>query len=163
MAQTTKTKQKFQGVQYLVDPNTGEAIPFAVSSVEDRDFNFTKTWMRNLITALDDITNKKMTLAFWIIDHLDKENKLTYTQRQMAEMTGISLDTVHTTMKLLQEGEVPFLKRKNQGCYIVNPDVMSKGSHNARMGILYDYSQAAYEDSKRRASSNEPSEDDDTE
>ena len=130
MAQTTKKKQKFQGVQYLVDPNTGEAIPFAVSSVEDRDFNFTKTWMRNLITALDDITNKKMTLAFWIIDHLDKENKLTYTQRQMAEMTGISLDTVHTTMKLLQEGEVPFLKRKNQGCYIVNPDVMFKGSHN---------------------------------
>lgn len=139
--QTTKKKQKLTGVQYLIDPNSGEAIPFAVSSVEERDFNFHKTWMKNLIISLDEITNRKMELAFWIIEHLDKENKLTYTQRQLAEKTGISLDTVHITMKLLQEGDVPFLIRKNQGCYIVNPNVMFKGSHQARMGILYDYSQ----------------------
>lgn len=144
----TYKKQKLTGIEYLTNTATGEVIPFVVSSVEDRDFNFHKTWMKNLVTSLDEITNKKMSLAFWIIEHLDKENKLTYTQRQLSNETGISLDTVRITMKLLQQGEMPFLIKKHTGCYIVNPNVMFKGSHNARMGVMYDYSKCVCDNIK---------------
>lgn len=148
---TTSKKQKLVGVRYYIDSKTGEAVPFIETSVEDRDFNFHKMWLNNLIMALDEITNKKMELAFWIIEHLDKENKLVMTQRVIAEKSGISFGTVCETMKLLQQGDMPFLQKINSGAYRVNPDVLYKGSHSNRMGIVFDYSETAIANSKNNA------------
>ena len=79
-----------------------------------------------------------MKLAFWIIEHLDYENKLTYTSfRQIQEETGISLETISRTMKTLIECN--FIKRKNGGCYIVNPDMLYKGNHQTRINVLIQY------------------------
>ena len=36
-----------------------------------------------------------------------------------------------------------FLRRVNQGCYIINPDVVFKGTRNARMNILTTYTDLA--------------------
>lgn len=137
--QTTSKKQKLVGQKILIDPETGEAIPFAVNQLEDRDFNFTKVWMRNLIHSLDEISNQKLRLAFWIIDNLDTNNKLTMTQRQMAEKSGMSVKTVSRTVQALCEGG--FLQRINGGAYRVNPDVLYKGSHKNRMGIMFEYTE----------------------
>lgn len=151
---TTSKKQKITGVRYYIDPQNGETVPFLETSIEDRDFNFHKMWLNNLIMALDEITNKKMELAFWIIEHLDKENKLVMTQRAIAEKSGISFGTVCETMKLLQEGEVPFLQKINSGAYRVNPDVLYKGSHSNRMGIVFEYSQTDCKATKDDTKSN---------
>ena len=135
---TTK-KQKFVGYKELIDPKTGEIYPMQVNVVEDRDFNFHKLWLKNFINSLDNITNQRLKLAFWIIDHLDRENKLIATQRKMAKDTGMSLNTVSVTMKALQEGNPPFLMQMQSGVYKVNPNIIFKGSHNNRMGICYEY------------------------
>ena len=136
--QTTK-KQKFVGTKMLVDPETNEAYPMQLNVLEDRDFNFHKVWLQHLVNSLDGISNQRLRLAFWIIDHLDKENKLTMTQRYIAEKSGMSYQTVSRTMRALQEGKPAFLVKINSGAYRVNPDVIWKGSHSNRMGILYEY------------------------
>lgn len=139
---TTSKKQKLIGTQEYVNQNTGEVVPMIVTSIEDRDFNFHKMWLNNLIMSLDEITNRKMELAFWIIENLNKENQLVMTQRKIADKTGISIKTVSETMRLLQQGEIPFLVKINSGAYQVNPDVIWKGSHTSRMGIVFDYSKS---------------------
>ena len=135
----TSKKQKFIGYKDLIDPDTGEHYPMQLSVVEDRDFNFHKIWLQHLVNSLDGISNQKLRLAFWIIEHLDKENQLVMTQRKIHEESGMSLQTVNRTLKALQEGEPPFLQKINSGAYRVNPDVIWKGSHSNRMGVCFKY------------------------
>ena len=136
-SQTTVKKTKVVGSQQYINYDTGEVVTMQVTSVEERDFNFSKVWMRSFLTTLDLVGNAKTKVAYWIIDHIDRMNQLTYTYRQMAEETGMSLDTVTATMKALLEAD--FLRRKNQGCYIVNPNVIYKGTHSARLNVLTQY------------------------
>lgn len=138
--QQTQKKLKVVGTQQFVNVATGEVEDFQVTSIEERDFNFHKVWMKNFINTLEIVGNQKSKLCFWIIDNLDKENQLCLTYRQIAEKTNISLDTVRVTMKLLLEAD--FLRRINQGCYVVNPDVVYKGSRTGRLNVLNTYSDA---------------------
>lgn len=143
---TTK-KQKFVGFKEFIDAETGEVIPMQLNQVEDRDFNFTKVWLRTFIEGLDGIANKRMKLAFWIIDNLNKENQFIGTFKKMAEETGLSEYTVIMTMRELQKGNPPFLKKLQSGVYQVNPDILYKGSHKSRMGIIYQFGSIASKDS----------------
>lgn len=135
--QQTQKKVKVVGTQQYLNTATGELEDFQVTAIEDRDFNFHKVWMRNFIATLDIVGNQKTKLCFWIIDNLDKENKLCKTYRQIADESKMSLDTVRVTMKLLLESD--FIRKYNQGCYIVNPDVLYKGSRNGRLNVLNTY------------------------
>lgn len=148
---TTK-KQKFVGYKILVDPETGETYPMQMNVMEDRDFNFHKVWLQHLVNSLDSISNQKLRLAFWIIDHLDRENQLIMTQRAIADATNMSTKTVNTTLKALceaPEGSPAFLQRINSGAYRVNPEVIFKGSHSNRMGICYEYKEKETSDTLR--------------
>ena len=109
---TTK-KQKFVGFKNLYDPETGKNYPVQMNILEERDFNFHKVWLQHLVNSLDGISNQRLRLAFWIIDNLDRENKLTMTQRAIAEKSGMSLNTVTKTMRALQEGTPAFLVKIN--------------------------------------------------
>lgn len=153
-SQQTSKKQKFIGYKELKDTETGEIYPMQLNVIEDRDFNFHKVWLQNLIMSMDSIANQKLKLAFWIIDNLNKENMLVMTQRVIAEKSGISLKTVSTTMKLLcdqQEDDcIPFLQKVNSGAYRVNPNVLFKGSHNNRMGVCYQYVTTDEEQKKKK-------------
>ena len=120
-SQLTTKKTKLIGTQEYINADTGELVSMQVTTVEERDFNFSKVWMRNFISTLDIVGNAKTKVAYWVIDHIDRMNKLTYTYRQIAEETGMSLDTVTATMKALLGAD--FLRRQNQGCYIVNPNL----------------------------------------
>lgn len=135
----TLKKQKFVGTKTLVDPETGEAWASQINVLEDRDFNFHKVWLSHLVQSLDDISNQRLRLAFWIIDHLDRENKLVMTQRAISEKSGMGLATVTRTMRALQGGDVPFLQKINSGAYRVNPDVIFKGSFSNRIAVCYEY------------------------
>ena len=146
---TTKkqpSRQRVSRVTAMIDKETGEEIPVVQvnQEMEDRDFNFHKLWFGHFIQSLDSITNKRLKLAFWIIDHLDSNNKLIMSTSEIAEETGISLRTVKATIKTLQEGDVPFLKKigKGGGAYMVNPAIVFKGAAGKRMAVMYDYSHA---------------------
>lgn len=154
----TSKKQKFVGTKILIDPKTGEKYPMQMNVIEERDFNFTKVWMQHLINSLDEISNQKLRLAFWIIDNLNKENQLVMTQRTIAEKSGISYQTVSRTMKLLceptQKDAKPFLQKINGGAYRVNPEVLFQGSHSNRMGICYEYYEVERENKAKKEKNN---------
>ena len=133
---TTTKKVKYKGVQSFINATTGEVVDMYVTDIEDRDFNFGKIWMRNFIATLDLVGNQKTRLCLWLIDHLNRDNEIGMTYRQMSEETSISLGTVRDTMKILQD--VDFL-RKVGTVYRVNPDIYFKGTHAARMAVLQDY------------------------
>ena len=137
MEQKTNKKVKVIGTQYYINTNTGELEPMQVTTIEDRDFNFTKVWMKNFISTLDLIGNKKSKVAFWIIDNLNKENQITMTQRQIAEATGISYPVVNETMKCLIDAN--FIKQQNWGVYMINPDIVFKGTRSGRLNVLNTY------------------------
>ncbi|WP_026888117.1 replication/maintenance protein [Clostridium beijerinckii] len=135
--QHTSKKVRYIGTEQFINAETGVVEEFQVTDIEERDFNFSKVWMRNFISTLDLVGNQKTRLAFWIIDHLNKENQLIATFRSMADETGISLFTVRETMKILQDSD--FLRKVSNGVYTINPDIYFKGTRNARLNILSQY------------------------
>lgn len=147
---TSSKKVKVIGQQQYINADTQEVEDFEVINIEDRDFNFHKIWLQHIISSFELIGNQKIKLAFWIIDHLDRENKLTMTYRQIADKSGISLDTVRRTMQCLLDTD--FLERINQGAYRVNPNMIFKGTRNNRLNVLYQYndtkSDNSYDDSE---------------
>lgn len=93
-SRTHSKKVKVVGNADYLNPRTGEIENFQVIRMEDRDFNFTKIWMSAIVQSLDIIGNQKTRLAFWIIEHLDSNNQLIMTQRQISKKSGISLRTM---------------------------------------------------------------------
>lgn len=138
---TTTRKVKVVGTKQYVDSLTGEVETMQVISIEERDFNFHKIWLKSILSTFDLIGNKKVKLAMWIIDHLDSENKLIGTQRAIANQAGCSLFTVNETMRALQEAD--FLQKINSGAYRINPDIIFKGSRTNRMNVLFEYRKEA--------------------
>lgn len=142
MDQTTTKRVKVVGTEEYINTRTGELEQMQVTSVEDRDFNFTKMWMKNFISTLDIVGNQKTRLCFWIIDHVDKENRLIGTYRTIASQSGMSLDTVRITMKLLMDAD--FMRKAQNGVYVINPNLVFKGTRNARMNVLNQFTSAEY-------------------
>ena len=72
------------------------------------------------IAGMDKVVNSKTKLAMWIVDNMSAQ-ELAMSQRDIAKATGISLGTVESTMKILQEGESPVLLKSENGTYRLNP------------------------------------------
>ncbi|RRD35974.1 winged helix-turn-helix transcriptional regulator [Leptotrichia sp. OH3620_COT-345] len=136
----TSKKVKVLGTQQYINANTGELEDFQVTSLQDRDFNFTKVWLNSILQTLDMLGNQKTKVAYHIIDNLNKENQYIGTQRQIAERVGISLKTVSITVKALLNAD--FLRNLSNGVYCVNPDVLFKGSRTSRLNVLQQYNTA---------------------
>ncbi len=139
----TRKKVKVVGLQQYIDSKTGEVKDFQVISIEERDANFHKFWMFNVIQSLDLIGNQKTRFAFWLINQMDDENKICLTLRQMAEKTEISLETVRITVKALIESD--FLVKHNMGVYKINPNCIFSGGKESRVRVLLDYQESKAE------------------
>lgn len=139
--QTTQKKVKYVGKQGYINADTGEYKEMYVTDIEDRDFNFSKVWMKNFLLAMDIVGNQKTKVAFWIIDHA-KGNVIIGTQRDLAEQVGVSYQTLNTTLKLLMNAD--FLRMKQSGVYVINPDLVFKGTRQSRMNVLQQYHDAPY-------------------
>jgi len=141
---TTRKKTKIVGSKTYIDHATGEVRDFQVVSIEERDVNFHKIWLQHVIYSMDIIGNQKTRLAFWLLENMDRDNKIIMTQPQMADATGIGLTTVRETLAALVENN--FLVRPYKAIYQVNPDIVFKGGKHDRMGVLLDYYEAKDED-----------------
>lgn len=140
LIKTTRKKVKVVGTAQYIKAETGEIEDMQVISFQDRDFNFHKIWLEHIIQSFNLLGNQKTKLAFWLISEMDSENKICYTLRQMAEKSGISLETVRVTIRALIDGD--FLVRQNQGVYRIHPDAIFKGYGTERMNVLFQYTQA---------------------
>ncbi len=134
---TTSKKVKVIGRQEYINVSTGELETMQVTSIEERDFNFSKVWMRDFISKLEMVGNQKMRVALYIIDHVDRSNHIITTYDEIKGSIGCSITTVYETFAILQKAD--FLKKVRAGLYVVNPNVVYKGAHGARMNALTQY------------------------
>lgn len=102
-----------------------------------KDMNFYKLFLMGFERVLKRIGNKKTELFLWIIHNMTKDNLLYYSFREISDKSGISYATVAQTMKELHEED--FLRRESSGIYIVNPDVIFKGTYQRRCMAWYRY------------------------
>src|SRR5699024_3714056 len=119
---TTRKKVKFLGTKEFIDASTGEKETMQVTNIEERDANFHKISLGNMIESLDMIGIQKIRVAMFIMVNINKENELIMTYRVIAEKTNTSLQTVSETMKALQESNL--LSKIRNGYYRVKPDVI---------------------------------------
>ncbi len=136
MAKSIK-KTKVVGKEKYINQMTGEILEMDVIEIDEKDANFEKLWLGHIIESLDLVGNQKMKVLTYLLKQKNADNLIVKTQRQMAEETGISYQTVSLTIKGLLESN--FLVKANMGAYRINPDVIYKGGRQGRFNVLLKY------------------------
>lgn len=140
-----------KGEKKLMDTE-GNVYHCKVQSIRGTDKGFTKVWLADFMAKLNLIGNKKLKVAFWLVEHANRDNYIIYSQREIAkkmnttEKSKIGLSTISETMKELQKAD--FIRKVGQ-VYMLNPAVLSKTySADARQAILTEYFEGTEGDSE---------------
>ena len=122
----------------LVDTETGEVFEsFSVIRNKNTDQNFKKVFLGELLDIIDEISTAKMKFLLWLIDNLDKTNKIYGTYADFAERSGISRVTIARVMpKLIESGSI---KQITRNVYMFNPEIVSALNSEGRTNILIQY------------------------
>lgn len=123
----------------LVDTETGEVIH--VDQITKRVYgtkNFWKMYLMDFLSVLGIIDNKQLDIFIYIAENTNQSNNLFIgTYKQISQDVGVSEPTIAKLMKKLQENN--FIKKKQNGVYIVNPNIMMKGNDTKRQILLSYY------------------------
>ena len=134
---TTSKKQIVVAQKRYINSETNEVETFNVVDQYDQDFNFDKLWLGHILDSLDVIGNQKIKVLNWLLANKDTQNQIIGTQRIIAEKTNVSVPTVNQTIQMLERSNL--LKKVQTGVYLLNPEIVFKGSHQKRMSILLRY------------------------
>lgn len=134
-----KKQNQVIGTESYYNSRTGELIEMQLveTDVYEKDSNFHKVFLKDFIGALSSVADSKTRLCYWILTHMTRDNLLLFTYREIAAKTGLSYGTVADTMKKLLAAD--FLRKNNSGHYIVNPNMIFKGSLKRRCIALETY------------------------
>lgn len=145
---------KFIGSRTMTDDETGEVVECQTARIHDKDFNFQKFWISNIMSAIDELSNKKTKIVFYLMaESMRRSNMIVKTVREIAEEVGCSPTVVQETINILYRHDI--LRRKGHGARYFNPDVLWKGNGNKRQAVLLEYESAGqhdtFEPSKKRS------------
>ena len=73
---------------------------------------------------------------YYLILNRNADNKINITQKELSTKLSLSIQTVNLAITNLKRKN--FLKYKN-GVYMINPDVIFKGTNEKRMKVLQQY------------------------
>lgn len=123
----------------LVDVETGEQI--FVDQITKRTYgnkNFWKCYLMDFLTVLGIIDSKQLDIFIYIVENTNQSNNTflgTYTK--IAQDVGVSRPTISAIMKKLQENN--FIKKIQNGAWLVNPNILMKGNDHKRQILLSYY------------------------
>lgn len=123
----------------LIDRETGEVI--WVDQITKRTYgtkNFWKCYLMDFLTVLGIIDNKQLDVFIYIVENTQQANNTfigTYTK--IAKDVGVCRQTIATIMKKLQENN--FVKKVQNGVWLVNPNILMKGNDTKRQILLSYY------------------------
>lgn len=118
---------------------TGEVIDVTPTTIVAGDDDFQKFWIANILAAVDEISNAKIKVLWYILRSIDPmTNYLFQSCKEIAQGCHVSQDTVIRTLKVLHANDVI---RRRRGMLQLNPDVMMKGSPAKRRAILIRFEQ----------------------
>src|SRR5699024_5847021 len=90
-----------------------------------------------LVSMLDAIGGKKLKVVNYILDNIHlSNNTLIATIREIAQETNTSLQTVTTTLKVLEEGNI--IKRRT-GAIMLNQELLMREDKNKQKYLLNDF------------------------
>lgn len=86
---------------------------------------FAITYLSSIVQMIESIGNKKMQVVKYILAHMDSNNKLSETVREISKGSGCSLQTVNETLKVLADCGI--IARKT-GTVMLSPKLIHKGN-----------------------------------
>lgn len=120
----------------LVDIDTGEHL--MVDQITKRVYgqkNFWKCYLMDFLSVLGIMDNKQLDIFIYICENTSQANNLFIgTYKKIAADVGCSSATIARIMKKLQEHN--FIKRVQNGVWLVNADILMKGDENKRQMLL---------------------------
>ena len=123
----------------LVDRATGELI--LVDQITKRTYgtkNFWKCYLMDFLTVLGIIDSKQLDVFIYIVENTQQANNTFIgTYSKIAKDVGVCRQTIATIMKKLQENS--FIKKVQNGVWLVNPNILMKGNDTKRQILLSYY------------------------
>jgi len=139
---TKKNKtQMVVGHRYLYNPETGQEEKMTLIQKNiNSDFGFHKVWLEDLLMVLNTIGDRKIKVLTYLLQIMDsKDNSMYFTQRIIAENTGVSLPTVNSTIKELKEANAIIQDKQLKQKWFFNPDLIMQGNSNKRKRMMIEY------------------------
>ncbi|MEK4102470.1 replication/maintenance protein RepL, partial [Staphylococcus sp. FSL K6-0124] len=110
--------------------------------------NFHKAYLIQLISMMDMIGNQKFKVVNYILDNIHwSNNTLIATVKEMVKATGTSKQTVITTLKALEEGNI--IKRRT-GALMLNPELLMRGDDHKQKYLLLEFGSFEQEASEKQ-------------
>ena len=123
----------------LIDVETGEVI--WVDQITKRTYgtkNFWKCYLMDFLNILGIIDNKQLDIFIYILENTNQStNMFIGTYSKISKDVGCSSATIAKIMKKLQENN--FIKKVQNGLWLVNPNILMKGNDNKRQILLNYY------------------------
>ena len=123
----------------LIDKETGEVI--WVDQITKRTYgtkNFWKCYLMDFLTVLGIMDNKQLDVFIYIVENTNQATNMfigTYTK--ISKDVGVCRQTIATIMKKLQENN--FIRKVQNGVWLVNPNILMKGNDTKRQILLSYY------------------------
>ena len=123
----------------LIDKETGELINVEqVNKVVYGNRNFWKCYLMDFLTILGIIDNKQVDIFIYIVENTNQSNNIFLgTYKKISEDLGCSSATIARIIKKLQANN--FIKKIQNGAWLVNPNILVRGNDNKRQILLSYY------------------------
>ena len=123
----------------LIDVQTGEQI--FVDQITKRVYgskNFWKCYLMDFLTVLGIIDSKQIDVFIFIVENTNQgNNTFIGTYKHISKEVGVSEPTIAKIMKKLQSNN--FIKKVQNGVWLVNPNILMKGNDTKRQILLSYY------------------------
>lgn len=123
----------------LLDVQTGEQI--LVDQITKRVYgtkNFWKVYLMDFLGVLGIIDNKQLDVFIYLVENTNQANNTFIgTYDIIAKECSVSKPTIAKIMKKLQENN--FIKKRCNGVWLVNPNILMRGNDNKRQILLSYY------------------------
>lgn len=123
----------------LTDNDTGEVL--VVDQISKRingSRNFWKCYLMDFLSILHIFDSRQADVFIYIVENTNQANNLFIgTYRKIAKDVGCSTGTITTIMKKLVEKN--FVKRVQNGVWLVNPNILMRGNDTKRQILLSYY------------------------
>lgn len=147
------------GASYLVDGRTGESYQViedlgVVNLAQGRKIrgskHFWKLYLPGFLRVLRRFKNRQVTVLAYILENMKQaDNVFIGSYREISQKCGVSLDSVHRTIHDLQESG--FMVKKQNGVYIISPDILIKGNDSKRSMLMREYNKAVINVATKKA------------
>lgn len=123
----------------LVDVETGEQI--LVDQITKRVYGskaFWKMYLMDFLMVLGIIDSKQVDIFIYIVENTNQSNNMFIgTYDKISADVGVCRQTIAKIMKKLQDNN--FIKRVQNGAWLVNPNILMKGNDTKRQILLSYY------------------------